>query len=258
MTINIIDTGNVAYHIAKMVYDTKEYHLVGVCGISLEKVDSLSLKKDTKKCDAIAELPLCDITIICVPDDKIRRVGLKISKVKSLAKSIVVHTSGSVSSTSLKACKKYGVWYPLQTFTKGQKMRYSDIPICITASSPTIKRRLKTMAQAISKDVRYISDKERKEIHLSAVLVNNMINHIIHLSGKRLEEKKIDADILFPLIQQTIKKLSSSSALDAQTGPARRGDSKTIEQHKRKLARQPELLSIYQSVTESILKTYHS
>ena len=62
-------------------------------------------------------------------------------------------------------------------------------------------------------------------------------------------------DILQPLLSETFAKLQKMPALEAQTGPARRNDTQTIENH---LATLPEHYQrIYKVITESIIHTYY-
>ena len=44
---------------------------------------------------------------------------------------MVAHTSGSVGIYDLDKKLKRGVFYPLQTFTKGADVDFSTVPICI-------------------------------------------------------------------------------------------------------------------------------
>ena len=65
---------------------------------------------------------------------------------------------------------------------------------------------------------------------------------------------KIPFEILQPIIQETAKKIVELSPYEAQTGPAQRNDSKTIEKHKAMLTVNQQ--EIYTLLTKSIAKTY--
>jgi len=60
--------------------------------------------------------------------------------------------------------------------------------------------------------------------------------------------------ILQPLIQETAKKILDLSPYDAQTGPAKRNDSKTIRRHFEQLPNNYK--EIYSLLTKSISNTY--
>lgn len=256
-TVSIIGTGNVGYHVHKMIAKLSDYEVVSICGTSIEKAKSIKAGKTASYIDNLNQVPKSDIVLLCVPDTKIKSIAKKLSKLSQLDRSVVAHTSGSVSSSHLSSCKKYGVFYPLQTFTKGQRMSYNIIPFCIHGNTSAVVKKLTVLASLISKDVRKVDDKARKEIHLSAVLVNNMVNHIIHLSQKRLSDQKIAADILLPLIKETVSKSLKMSAYAAQTGPARRADQAVINGHLKRLKKDKQLHDIYSIISDSIIKTYH-
>lgn len=254
MKISIIGTGNVAYHMVRAISGLANHKLISVCGTSIENVKSISIK--TKAVLHPSKILKSDLILICVPDDKIGKVAKEVSRWPKHSNTIIAHTSGSVSSKVLKSNLKYGVFYPLQTFTKGQRLSYKSIPFCITGSDEKVIRKLMKLANEISDEVQMVTDKQRKEVHLSAVLINNLVNHIIYLSQKRLTDHNIDPNLLLPLIKETVNKLSKIEAFDAQTGPARRGDQKIIEQHIKSLSDDHNLKEIYSVVTKSIIKTY--
>ena len=64
------------------------------------------------------------------------------------------------------------------------------------------------------------------------------------------EKNKIPFEILYPLIEETAKKIQSISPKDAQTGPAKRNDVQTIQNHLENLNLQQQ--KIYQLLTKSI------
>ena len=56
------------------------------------------------------------------------------------------------------------------------------------------------------------------------------------------------------MIEETVAKLDDFSALDSQTGPARRNDQSTILTHESLLNKED--VNLYQVLTNSIQKTY--
>ena len=61
-------------------------------------------------------------------------------------------------------------------------------------------------------------------------------------------------DILKPLILETASKIDEISPFEAQTGPARRNDTKTIEKHKILLLKNQK--EIYTLLTDFIIQSY--
>ena len=68
---------------------------------------------------------------------------------------------------------------------------------------------------------------------------------------KFAEENKRSFEVLHPLIQETAHKITGTFAKEAQTGPALRNDTKTIEKHFRFL-RKSQYKNLYQLLTQSI------
>lgn len=257
LNIIIIGSGNIAYHLCKAFSKTD----INIDGLhARNEKEGLRLAKMSKCAyyPHISEIPEnCDIYLICVSDDAIKNVVDHLpDHIKK--QRIVAHTSGSKSmEETMKTCNNAGVFYPLQTFTKGKRMTYRAIPFCINGKNEDTRQTLSLLANKISESVQFIDDEQRKNIHLSAVLINNFVNHLIHASELLLKKKSIDPSILQPLLLETIKKQKSLGALEAQTGPARRMDSKTIAAHLDLLKNHPAFQKIYDALTRSIQQTYN-
>ncbi len=256
LNIFIIGSGNIAYHLTKALKKNN----VGLAGVySRNKKEGQAIARMSKSAwhQKLKNIPTdADIYLVCVSDDAIQSIIE--SMPKSVRKSkIIAHTSGSKSmSETLNSCKNGGVFYPLQTFTKGNKMTYRSIPFCINGKNKKTINKLLKLAAAISDTVHQIDDNQRKNIHLSAVIINNFVNHLIMVSEDLLKSQDIDADILQPLLQETIKKQKMLGAFEAQTGPARRLDAKTLAAHLDLLKQNNEYSEIYKSISKSIQKTY--
>lgn len=257
MKVTLIGAGNVGYHIGKRLFNKKikvqqVYSRKQSNAADLAKSIKANPTNDLSKIDSSA-----DIYIIAVKDDAIIEVAAKLAKNKRLTKKIIVHTSGSVSSKVLSNYfTNYGVFYPLQTFTKGQHVYFKNIPICVGAKKEKTQKRLLKLGKEISKDVRQITDKERAVLHVAAVVVNNFGNHLFHVGATICAKEGLNFDILKPLIQETAEKLSRKSPYDMQTGPARRGDQQTIKKHTEYLKKFPKYQALYTLLSESITNTY--
>src|SRR5690606_7617900 len=104
--------------------------------------------------------------IIAVRDNAIEEIS---SRMTLPPEAILIHTSGSVSIESLSNHKHYGVFYPLQTFTKGKPLQSPIFPIGIEGSDNEIENKLLTLAKTISPNVQLLSSEKRKAIHIAAV-----------------------------------------------------------------------------------------
>jgi len=206
--------------------------------------------------DLAALLPEADLYLIAVKDSAIQEVLENLSLDENR---LIAHTAGSVPMNILDGfSKNYGVFYPLQTFSKNRKIDFSDIPICIEANHPANLMELQELAEKLSGSVHQINSDDRKTMHLAALFANNFVNHFYSIGESLLQNKKLNFDLLKPLIRETAEKIETLSPLDAQTGPAKRNDRTVINAHLKMLKDQPELQEIYRLMTESIFQFHQN
>ena len=158
LSVIILGTGNVAENLFFAFQGTKHIAVEQVFGRNPS-----SLQKFAKKVDVVsdyADIAQADIYIIAVSDKALGNVAEKLSDKKGL----VVHTSGAEAMDAIKS-KNRGVFYPLQTFTKGRVLGFRDIPICIEARTNTGLEQLKQLAQSISRSILIVDSGKRKKIH---------------------------------------------------------------------------------------------
>ena len=176
-----------------------------------------------------------------------------ISKVKP-NNGMWVHTAGSMPMSVFEGyAQRFGVLYPLQTFSKGRNVNFDVLPIFLEANTDKNADYLKNIASALSENVRFMSSEKRRSLHLAAVFACNFTNHIYTLSYKLLENESIPADVLLPLIDETVSKIHSMPPAAAQTGPAIRYDENVINKHLAMLD-DPDMQAIYRLLSQSIHK----
>ena len=176
-----------------------------------------------------------------------------ISKVKP-NNGMWVHTAGSMPMSVFEGyAQRFGVLYPLQTFSKGRNVNFDVIPIFLEANTDKNADYLKNIASALSENVRFMSSEKRRSLHLAAVFACNFTNHIYTLSYKLLENESIPADVLLPLIDETVSKIHSMPPAAAQTGPAIRYDENVSNKHLAMLD-DPDMQAIYRLLSQSIHK----
>ena len=240
--------GNLGHHLTAILLKSKNIELTEVYNRTLDKIQYL--KNVTSVTTSLNQLKEADIYIICVADDAIAEVSEKLN----FNNKLVVHTSGSVAMDELKCNANKGVFYLLQSFSKDKKIDFSNIPICIEAVSKTDLELLETLAKRISKNCYYINSKQRKNLHISAVFVNNFVNHLYFIGNQICEDNNVPFEILHPIIKETASKIETLSPFDAQTGPAKRNDTKTLKKHEAILTKNQK--EIYKLLTQSIYNTY--
>jgi len=247
--IVLIGAGNVSHHIGAQLH-ASGHSIVQVYSRTISSANSLAKSIEAEAIQKIDAITLnADVYLICVPDYAISSVALKLPKVEG----IVAHTSGSTTMEVLNKHHNRGVFYPLQTFTKTDALNTNkSFPILIEAHNDRSLKELTKIAQNLSTQVEVYSSAQREKIHLSAVMVNNFTNHIMSVVEKYTEKESIDSTLLLPLLEETIKKLSTTKASDIQTGPAIRKDMETIDKHLKMLVDMPNIQSLYHFLSKSI------
>lgn len=244
-TINMIGSGNVAYHLLNALKNSSQFRVQNVAVRSLEKAQQF-IKEDLLVLD-ISNLKPADITIISVSDNAIKEVSDAIAYENSL----VVHTSGTTAMQLLNDKNRKGVFYPLQTFSKNKVVNFKEVPLCLEAEDETDLKELKSLAADLSDNVFEISSEQRKCLHVSAVFVSNFVNHMYHIGHTICEEHDIPFDVLKPLIKETADKINYLTPQQAQTGPAVRHDDLTTTAHETFLQNNTNK-EIYKLITKSI------
>lgn len=248
--IVIIGAGNVATNLGIALF--KEGYLISqVFSRTIKSAELLARKINAKAISDLKQLdPTAIIYIIAVKDDAIEQVAKKIN----LKDKIVVHTSGSIPMNLLKnVSKNYGVFYPLQTFSKERNLNFKNIPICIEANNKSTSTTLTYFAKSFCTNVQHINSEQRKTIHLAAVFACNFSNHMYTLAESILIKNKLSLELLKPLIEETAAKIKEHSPSKSQTGPSIRGDKKTMKAHLKMLSSNKNQKKIYELVSKSII-----
>ena len=241
----LIGSGNVAHHLIEAFAKSK---IVEVTQVFSRQKESVSPLFDSNKItDDYNNLAKADLYIIAVSDDAIATVSSQLA----FKNRLVVHTSGSVSLDVLDKKNRKGIFYPLQTFSKNKAVDFSSIPICLESENETDFELLKNVGDSISNSVFKINSEQRKALHVSAVFVNNFVNHLYQMGNEICEANKVPFQILKPLILETANKVMTLSPAAAQTGPAIRNDKQTIASHLDFLLEENQK-NIYTILTQSI------
>lgn len=249
--IVFIGAGNVATHLAKAL--SHKATIVQVISHRLENARTLAeaVSSGCLFSDSVANISKADVYIVSVKDDAIASI---LASVPEYAKDALwVHTSGSVSVSVFQGFnEKYGVLYPMQTFSKDVQLDISEIPFFIEGCNKNVENEIETIALLLSQSVYRSNSKLRQQIHIAAVFSCNFTNHMFSIAEDILAKEGIPFSVMLPLIKETVRKVSVVSPKAAQTGPASRGDSAIVSKHLESL---PELNSrkIYEILSQSIM-----
>lgn len=241
----VIGSGNVAQHLIQVLLHSKNVDLIQAFARTSSHL--VHLLPETKITTDYQKITEADVYVISVSDNAIAEVAAQLP----FENRLVVHTSGSSEFSVLNDKNRKGVFYPLQTFTKGKEIDFSPIPICVEAESETDYQLLEKLGNCISQKVVRIHSDQRKSLHVAAVFVCNFVNHLYQIGDEICRKNNVPFEVLHPLIQETAHKISELSPKEAQTGPALRNDTKTIEKQLDFLEN-PEYKKLYQLLTQSI------
>lgn len=199
-----------------------------------------------------------DLYLFAISDGAIRLVAELLSKhLSEKGNYIFAHTSGATSKLVFKGLAKYyGVFYPLQTFSKDRLADFSTIPFCIDGNQKLVRTKLTHLAKTLSPNVSLITDEQRVALHVAAVFVNNFTNALFSTGKEILDQHQIPFQLLTPLILETAKKVQENPPLKMQTGPAKRGDQKTIQRHLNLLNHTPAWQELYQQLSDLIIQQH--
>lgn len=199
-----------------------------------------------------------DLYLFAISDGAIQALAENLSNQLSEKGSyIFAHTSGATPQLVFKGLNKnYGIFYPLQTFSKDRPADFSTIPFCIDGNRKNVRTSLTRLAERLSTSVSLITDEQRAVLHVAAVFVNNFTNALFGVGKEILDQHDIPFQLLTPLILETAKKVQDSPPLSMQTGPARRGDQKTIQRHLDLLDHQPAVGELYQKLSDLIIQQH--
>ena len=188
-----------------------------------------------------------DVFIIAVKDSALQEVICRATKGRE--QQLFVHTAGSMPMSLFEGyTNRFGVFYPMQTFSKERLVSFADIPVFIEGDNAV----LRPLAESITHSVYELSSADRKFLHLSAVFACNFVNHCYALSAELLEKHGIPFNVMLPLIDETALKVHQLHPLEAQTGPAVRYDENVIQMQSSLLADSPLLQEIYNLLSVSI------
>ena len=246
--ITIIGSGNTATLLG-LAWHTANIEIVQILSRNRKSGRNLANKLNSQFIQNPLDLEKVDLIVICVNDDNISEI------VQLLPNVNIVHTSGNSAINILKNKKNYGVIYPVQSLNKELEIDFKNIPICIEANSTILEKKLIDLSKQISHNVIVLNSQKRKHLHLAAVIASNFSNYCYSIAKNILDNENINFDLLNPLIQHTAQKNLNKNPINNQTGPAKRGDKNTIQEHLSLLVDENHK-KIYKLLSQNILKEY--
>ena len=251
--IALIGAGNVATHLG-MALQKAGWNIVQVYSRTEASASGLANRLEVPFVTSLDEVCTdADIYLVMVKDAVLQ--DLIPALVKGREEAFFVHTAGSMQmSVWENQANRYGVLYPMQTFSKAREVDFSSVSFFVEANGGPELELLKSMAGALSPKVYEATSAQRTYLHMAAVFACNFANHMYALSARLLEKNGLPFDAMLPLIDETARKVHGLHPKVAQTGPAVRGDENVMGKHLEMLAGEPEIKDIYRLISDSIQK----
>jgi|YelNatPaOPRAMG01_1025707.scaffolds.fasta_scaffold02520_25 predicted short-subunit dehydrogenase-like oxidoreductase (DUF2520 family) len=249
MNIVLIGAGNLGWHLASHLAeaDLTIRQIVSKTPEHARKLGQLVNASFTINMEEIE--PDADFYIYAVPDDQLPSV-IKQNPVKT---GIHCHTAGSLPIQLFEnQVENYGIFYPLQTFSKQKQIEFYNIPILLEANNKKTLLALQKLAAHLTNNTLLTTFQQRQALHLAAVFACNFSNNLYAIAEQMMNKVNLSFDLLIPLIHETVEKAVQLHPLQAQTGPASRNDQKVIETHLTLLQHDERLQTLYRLFTDNI------
>lgn len=249
MEVVLIGSGSVATHLG-LALQAKGIEISQVYSRNVLNAEILAEKLNTSFITDISDIYMdANIYFYALSDDAFKSILRKMN----MPKGIQVHTAGCIPMNEFENfTTNYGVFYPLQTFSKNKPVDFSQVPVCIEGSNLVVQQQLLDLGKLVSEKTYLINSNQRKKLHLAAVFACNFTNYMYDIASEILEDSGLSFDMLQPLITETAEKTKTMIPYQAQTGPAVRKDEKTISTHLLMLNKRPEFNKIYKLLTKNI------
>ena len=192
-----------------------------------------------------------DVYLFSVKDSVLEELAARIAP--NVGGALCLHTAGSMPMDVFRGhAARYGVFYPMQTFSKNTAVDFRKIPVFLEASDAAAYGLAEELARSVSGNVRAMNSADRRYLHLAAVFACNFVNHCYALSEDILRRIDVPFDVMWPLIDETVRKVHQLPPREAQTGPAVRYDRNVIGRQLDMLEGEPDMREIYDAMSRSI------
>ncbi|MCW9706405.1 Rossmann-like and DUF2520 domain-containing protein [Fodinibius salsisoli] len=201
-----------------------------------------------------ARSELASLVFITVSDSAIPEVTRHLVQLDDdLSGMTVIHCSGNEPADILHPLRDRGAhiasMHPLQTFTSASgPTDFEDIYFSLHGDSNVFPM-LQRIAQQLGAHTMEVTSQQKADLHAAAVFASNYLITLLQAATETastagLSEQNVK-EALLPLVQTTLKNAKGQALPEALSGPIKRGDVKTIEDHLTLLNNQPELRSLY-------------
>lgn len=203
-----------------------------------------------------------DVVLITVPDRSISAVLDELVAGQRLRRGqVLLHTCGALSGEVLAPARHFGVavgsMHPLQSFADIETAR-QNLPGSAFAidGDPEAIAAANRLVIDLGGRTLFVPPQERVLYHAAACMASNylivLLNMAERLMGRWTLEQQDALQALLPLVNGTLRNVSTRGTTEALTGPISRGDASTVAHHLKALPE--EFLAVYQSLGAAALE----
>ena len=251
----LLGAGRVATHLAPALIGAG-YRIAQVYSRTMEAARTLAEPLGVAYTDDINSIYReAHIYIACVADEALPMVASALCRqLGGDSKPLYLHTAGSVAMDVWRdaGAERYGILYPLQTFSKERGVDMREVSLFVEASDEAALHATEQLARSMSDKVYRADSALRAKLHIAAVFACNFANAMYGAAHTLLEKEGIPFDVLLPLIDETAAKVHTLAPHEAQTGPAVRGDHAVMQRHVEALSHTPALQELYKQISNLI------
>ena len=248
MKVVVIGSGNVAESLAQAIAESEDLHLVQLFARNEERGRNVAELAHTEWSNSL--LAEADLYLVSVSDNAVADVAKSLQVPEN---AVVAHTAGCCTLDTLAPHTHRAVFYPFQTFTAGRKVDFRKGYIFLEGATDHALAVIDKVAHALTKNVLPADTARRAVIHLSGVFACNFANAMYANAAEILAKEGLPFDIVAPVIEETAKKaVEVLNPAKTQTGPARRGDTQTLDRHRAMLGDKSRTREIYDKISEDI------
>ena len=251
MKVTLIGAGNLATQLGKSLKKT---------GVTISQVysrteESARTLGELLEAEWLTDIKAlrdeADVYIFSVKDSALSELITEVCKGRG--DKLFLHTAGSMPMSCFEGkALHYGVFYPMQTFSKSKDVNFERIPVFIEGNSIETENVIRSLANKLSQRVIRLSSADRKYLHLAAVWACNFTNYCYTVASDILSEHGIPFDVMLPLINETTEKKQNISPKEVQTGPAVRGDKNVMSQQLDLMSDRADLQELYKMLSKGI------
>jgi predicted short-subunit dehydrogenase-like oxidoreductase (DUF2520 family) len=179
------------------------------------------------------------VVLLCVPDGAIAQAAAGVARGP-----VVGHCSGATTLEPLAGHRAFSL-HPLMTVPADGPTVFAGASAAV-AGDPIAGR----LAETLGMTPIEVADEDRAAYHAAASMASNFLVTLETAAERVASTAGVQRASLLPLVRATVDNWARQGAA-ALTGPIARGDTATVERHRKALGeRTPDLLALYDALAE--------